>query len=165
MVLGKKTADPWSRRVLRVSMGASLRLPIAQADDMLPAIQALQTAKFCCLATVLDDTAVPLTNLWDNASPAAPSPLRRGCKSRSNREQGEGKQQSELMLDLPPKRPPRLAIFFGSEGHGLDAEVVAACDVQATIPMAPGVDSLNVATAAAIFLYELQVGAASRAAP
>ena len=50
----------------------------------------------------------------------------------------------------------RAAVAFGHEGEGLTAPAVAACDYQARIPMAPGVDSLNVASAAAIALYELR---------
>lgn len=45
-------------------------------------------------------------------------------------------------------------IVFGSEGNGLSPEVLAACDEAVAVPMANGVDSLNVAAAAAVFLYE-----------
>ncbi len=45
-------------------------------------------------------------------------------------------------------------LVFGSEGYGISAEVLAACDQSVAIPMAPGVDSLNVGSAAAVFLYE-----------
>lgn len=45
-------------------------------------------------------------------------------------------------------------IVFGSEGYGLSPAVLAACDEAAAIPMAPTVDSLNVGSAAAVFLYE-----------
>lgn len=45
-------------------------------------------------------------------------------------------------------------IVFGSEGNGLAREVLAACDEAVAIPMADGVDSLNVAAAAAVFLFE-----------
>jgi tRNA G18 (ribose-2'-O)-methylase SpoU len=45
-------------------------------------------------------------------------------------------------------------LVFGSEGHGLRAEVVAVCDEAGTVPMAGGVDSLNVGSAAAVCLYE-----------
>ncbi len=55
----------------------------------------------------------------------------------------------------PRTRPDRLAIVFGSEGHGIPRDVVTACDRRVTIPMPSGVDSLNVAVAAGIFLYEL----------
>jgi len=45
-------------------------------------------------------------------------------------------------------------VVFGSEGNGLSPEVLAACDEAVAVPMAHGVDSLNVAAAAAVFLYE-----------
>jgi tRNA G18 (ribose-2'-O)-methylase SpoU len=53
-------------------------------------------------------------------------------------------------------RPPRIALLFGAEGPGLSAAARAACDHRVTIPMSPHADSLNVATAAAIFLYSLR---------
>ena len=45
-------------------------------------------------------------------------------------------------------------IVVGSEGNGISPAVLDACDEAVAIPMANGVDSLNVANAAAIFLYE-----------
>jgi 23S rRNA (guanosine2251-2'-O)-methyltransferase len=51
--------------------------------------------------------------------------------------------------------PPRPALVVGGEGTGLRQLVRRTCDFTATIPMAPGVDSLNVAVAAGIALYEL----------
>jgi tRNA G18 (ribose-2'-O)-methylase SpoU len=45
-------------------------------------------------------------------------------------------------------------MVFGSEGYGISPEVLAACDDAAVVPMPPLVDSLNVASAAAVFLYE-----------
>ena len=47
-------------------------------------------------------------------------------------------------------------VVLGSEGLGLSPAVLAACSVAAAIPMPSGVDSLNVASAAAVFLYEVQ---------
>jgi tRNA G18 (ribose-2'-O)-methylase SpoU len=46
-------------------------------------------------------------------------------------------------------------VVFGSEGHGISQEVLAACDEAVAIPMANDVDSLNVSAAAAVFLYEV----------
>jgi tRNA G18 (ribose-2'-O)-methylase SpoU len=46
-------------------------------------------------------------------------------------------------------------VVFGSEGHGISPQVLAACDESVAIPMANGVDSLNVSAAAAVFLYEV----------
>jgi tRNA G18 (ribose-2'-O)-methylase SpoU len=47
------------------------------------------------------------------------------------------------------------AMVLGHEGDGLTAAALDACEFRARIPMATGVDSLNVATAAAIGFYEL----------
>ena len=48
-----------------------------------------------------------------------------------------------------------VALVLGHEGDGLSSAALNACTHLARIPMAPGVDSLNVATAAAIALYEV----------
>jgi tRNA G18 (ribose-2'-O)-methylase SpoU len=45
-------------------------------------------------------------------------------------------------------------IILGSEGHGISQSVLALCDDAVAIPMPPTVDSLNVGSAAAVFLYE-----------
>jgi tRNA G18 (ribose-2'-O)-methylase SpoU len=46
--------------------------------------------------------------------------------------------------------PDRWAVLLGAEGPGLSSAALAAADVRVRIPMASGVDSLNVATAAAV---------------
>lgn len=51
--------------------------------------------------------------------------------------------------------PDRWALAVGSEGEGLGTAVLGAADIRLRIPMAAGVDSLNVATAAAVALYAL----------
>jgi tRNA G18 (ribose-2'-O)-methylase SpoU len=45
-------------------------------------------------------------------------------------------------------------VVFGSEGNGIAPGVLEACDESVAIPMVSGVDSLNVGSAAAVFLYE-----------
>ena len=47
----------------------------------------------------------------------------------------------------------RVALLLGAEGPGLSAAALAAADRRLRIPIAPGVDSLNVATAAAIAFH------------
>ena len=49
----------------------------------------------------------------------------------------------------------KVAVVFGSEGHGLTTRTLAACDRVVRIPMSHGVDSLNVAASAAVTLYAL----------
>jgi tRNA G18 (ribose-2'-O)-methylase SpoU len=51
--------------------------------------------------------------------------------------------------------PPRWAVLLGAEGPGLSAAALRAADVAVRIPMAGGVDSLNVATAAAVAFAHL----------
>lgn len=51
---------------------------------------------------------------------------------------------------------PRLAIIMGTEGDGLPKEAIRGADYTVMIPMAHGVDSLNVASAAAIAFWQLR---------
>ncbi len=62
-------------------------------------------------------------------------------------------------LDYLAAAPPeRLALVLGTEGDGLSSSAAEAADVRVRIPMAGGVDSLNVAAAAAVAFYALRVG-------
>ena len=117
ILAGPRCPDPLSRRVLRVSMGSALAIPIIIAED-LPAevIHLRETLGFHTLATVVDPDA--------------------------------------LLLEAY-HRPDRLALFLGSEGHGLEPEWLECCETILTIPMRPGAESLNVAVAAGILLYHL----------
>lgn len=118
LLLGRECADPFSRRVLRVSMGSSLYLPIRESADLASDLTTLRDEfQFELVATVLDPAATPLGAF---------------------------------------QRPRRMALLLGSEGHGLDAESVALCTQRITLPMRAGIDSLNVAIAAAVFLYHLE---------
>jgi tRNA G18 (ribose-2'-O)-methylase SpoU len=118
ILLGSDCADPFSRRVLRVSMGSVMFLPVRESPDLVADVVALREQHgFDVLATVLDENATPLA-------------------------------------EVP--RPKRLALVLGSEGHGLDARWLELCPRQITLPMQSGIDSLNVAIAAAVFLYHFQ---------
>lgn len=57
------------------------------------------------------------------------------------------------LRDVVP--PDRWAVLLGAEGPGLSDAALAAADVRVRIPMAEGVDSLNVATAAAVAFAHL----------
>jgi len=48
----------------------------------------------------------------------------------------------------------RVTFVLGSEREGLPESLAAACDARASIPLAPGAESLNVALAAGIALWE-----------
>jgi TrmH family RNA methyltransferase len=72
-------------------------------------------------------------------------------------------------VDAPPRDRPLVALdpeggpladlpadavlAFGTERHGLSAALLERADARATIPMRPGVSSLNLATAVAVALY------------
>lgn len=115
LLLGPHAADPFSRRVARVSMGTLFRLPIRVADNLAEDLTALAADHgYTRVATVLDPAATPL-------------PL--------------------------AQRPPRLALLFGSEGHGLDEETLRLCDRRVTLAMHRDTDSLNVGSSTGIFLY------------
>jgi len=60
------------------------------------------------------------------------------------------------LAELAPGAP--VSYVLGAEREGLPDDIVAACDEQATIRLAPGAESLNVAVAGAIALYEHRRG-------
>lgn len=53
------------------------------------------------------------------------------------------------------KQEPKLAIIMGTEGDGLPQQTIDKADYTVRIPMAHGVDSLNVAAASAVAFWEL----------
>ena len=58
--------------------------------------------------------------------------------------------------DLAVNQPDRLAMVFGTEGDGLSRLAVKGADLVVKIPMAGGVDSLNVASASAVAMWALR---------
>ena len=61
-----------------------------------------------------------------------------------------------VCIDDPRLRAEeKLAIVLGTEGDGLAQQTIAGCDYTVRIPMAHGVDSLNVAAASAVAFWEL----------
>jgi tRNA G18 (ribose-2'-O)-methylase SpoU len=68
--------------------------------------------------------------------------------------------------DLRALRPAdRVAVVLGTEGDGLTEAALARCSERVRIPMAPGVDSLNVAAASAVVLYAVGPGTAGSPGP
>lgn len=64
-------------------------------------------------------------------------------------------KDSLSVTDPRLKTAEKLAIIFGNEGEGLAEDTINACDYTVCIPMAHGVDSLNVAAASAVAFWEL----------
>ena len=59
---------------------------------------------------------------------------------------------ADYIYDINLKKPT--ALVMGSEGKGISPSVLDLCDIQAKIPMAGAIGSLNVSVAAAVFMYE-----------
>jgi tRNA G18 (ribose-2'-O)-methylase SpoU len=117
-VLAGPGPGQWTRRTVRVSMGAVWRIPVWRADD-----------------------PWGLLTAWKAAEPAAEivaAALVPGAE------------------DAHAWRPaPRCALVMGPEDTGLAADALARCDRAVAIPMASGMDSLNVAAAGAILMFRM----------
>ncbi|MDP1831436.1 MAG: RNA methyltransferase [Geothrix sp.] len=111
----------WSRRTVRVSMGAVWRIPVWRVEDPWG----------------------PLAD-WKASDPASEiiaAALAPGAE------------------DARSWRPaPRCALVMGPEDTGLDEGQLARCDRAVAIPMASGMDSLNVAAAGAILMFQMGGG-------
>jgi tRNA G18 (ribose-2'-O)-methylase SpoU len=119
VLLGRRCPDPLSRRVLRVSMGTALRLPVIEPADLRGEVDRLRAGfGLVAAATVTAPDAEP----------------------------------SDAFASA---RPERLALVLGSESAGLDPRWVARCDRRVTIPMRAGADSLNLAVATGILLFQV----------
>lgn len=120
--LGPRSCDPFGRRALRCSMGATLALPLYFLNGP-AALDGLRREGWDVAAAALEEGA------------GAPA----GLRGRS-----------------------RLALVLGNERSGLGPAWRAACAEAAAVPQAlgaaDGVDSLNVAAAAAILLWEGRPG-------
>lgn len=68
------------------------------------------------------------------------------------------KEDSVGIDDPALNREEKLAIVLGTEGDGLATDTIADCDYTVMIPMAHGVDSLNVAAAGAVAFWQLGRG-------
>jgi tRNA G18 (ribose-2'-O)-methylase SpoU len=134
LIVGETTTSPFLRRAVRNSMGTIFQLPTV---ELRPA-----------------GRGKAMQHL-----PEALRELRaRGVRCLAAHPHTEKKflWQADFRGDC--------CLVFGSEGNGLSPAVLAACDEAVAVPMAAGVDSLNVAAAAAVFLYEAARQRGGRAA-
>lgn len=124
LLVGETSSSPFLRRAVRNSMGAIFQLPVVELQ-----IEAGEGA-----ARTLPEALQELRLQGIRCVAAHPHTERRFLS------------QAELTGDC--------CLVFGSEGSGISPAVLAACDEAVAVPMANGVDSLNVGAAAAVFLYE-----------
>ena len=130
VLLDPTCADPLYRRAVRVSMGHVLHVPFARARSWPGALEEVRAAGFLVAAL----------------APHAQAP---GVPSGSLADVG-------ARVTLAGARG--VAFLLGAEGPGLGAPARAAADLVVSIPMAGGVDSLNVAVAAAVAFYGVGAG-------
>lgn len=125
ILFGNGCADPLFRRVVRVSMGHVLRTPFAHLAGSYTTWQRSLSE--------LRDAGFHLVSL-------TPDPT--------------AEHLADALITPTGVPHPRVALLVGAEGPGLTEHAMRATDVRARIPMAPGTDSLNLATSAAIAFYE-----------
>lgn len=123
------TADPISPKALRAAMGATFRHPVVAFDD----------AAFIAWARKQGVT------LWAAAVDGVPLP-------RALPPRGRGKGEGGAVADGP------IAVIVGNEGAGIRPQLNAVAAQRVAIPLAQGAESLNVAVAAGILLYEVTRG-------
>jgi tRNA G18 (ribose-2'-O)-methylase SpoU len=129
VLLDATCADPLYRRSVRVSVGHVLHMPFARVMPWPAGLAVLRAAGFVIAALAPASTVA-------TGTPAL--------------------SLAELKVRISgPGRPAGVAVLLGAEGPGLTAAALAASDVVVSISMANGVDSLNVATAAAVAFHAL----------
>ncbi len=130
VLLTPRACDPLSRRVARVSMGSVFQIPWAR----IPAPENPGSNWLAVLQDQLDAAAMTTCALALT-------------------------DQSISIEDPRLKETPKLALIVGTEGTGLQKETIQNAHWVAKIPMTSGIDSLNVATAGAIALWETRLRA------
>jgi len=131
LLVGETCSSPYLRRSVRNSMGAIFQLPVWEVK--------IANAE---ARTRRDDP--PRFALARTLRELRARGVR--CLAAHPRAGGKILSQADFSRDC--------CVVFGSEGEGLSRDVLDACDEALAIPMANGVDSLNVGAAAAVFLYE-----------
>jgi tRNA G18 (ribose-2'-O)-methylase SpoU len=129
VLLDSTCADPLYRQSVRVSVGHVLHMPFARLVPWPSGLDRVRAAGFVLAALAPHPAAgsrVPTASLAD-------------LKARMS----------------SPGHPVGVALLLGAEGPGLTATALAASDVVVRISMAHEVDSLNVATAAAVAFHAL----------
>lgn len=128
VLLDPTCADPLYRRSVRVSMGHVLHVPFARLTPWPSGLDRLRAVGFVVVALAPH----PRSGAIPHTTLAGLRDLRASAAG--------------------------VALLLGAEGPGLSVAAEAAADVVVTIPMADGVDSINVATTTAVALHALVHG-------
>ena len=147
--------DPFYRRAVRVSMGTVFQVPWARigedaADWPQKGVERLHALGFRTAAMALTDNSVRIDDAQLAAEPRLAIVLGFRTAAMALTDNSVRIDDAQLAAE------PRLAIVLGTEGDGLSPRTIAACDYTVKIPMAHGVDSLNVAAASAVAFWQLR---------
>jgi tRNA G18 (ribose-2'-O)-methylase SpoU len=130
LIVGETCCSPFLRRTVRNSMGAIFKLPVFEVGSSRCDNRTAQRAVPTLVQTLRELRAHGVR-----------------CIAAHPHTDKKVLSQADFTGDC--------CVVFGSEGHGISQEVLAACDEAVAILMANEVDSLNVSAAAAVFLYEV----------
>lgn len=138
-----RCSDPFYRRAIRVGMGTVLQVPWTRSGDWDTLGPQLHEAGFHIAALALSPDAVSLRDFV------------REFRGDGGAGDGAGDVEGDVAdgAAAGAGRPRKLALVLGAEGDGLTGSALAAADTIVTIPMAHGIDSLNVAAASAVALW------------
>jgi TrmH family RNA methyltransferase len=141
VALGPGCADPHSPKAVRASMGAIFSVALARARDVseLPGERVALVADAPEVLRRSGSWLLALAGEADGAGPDAPS-------ASDASDASDGARAGE-------DTPGALTLLVGAERDGLPADLVAACERSARIPIAT--ESLNAAMAATVALYEV----------
>ncbi len=142
VLLDGTCADPLYRRSVRVSMGHVLHVPFARFGSWPDGLDRVRSAGFVVAA------------LAPQGPPGGDAAHLRLSELAAHVSSGPG--QPPAAASGRRRAPVGVALLLGAEGPGLSAGALAAADLVVSIPMADGVDSLNVATAAAVAFHSLR---------
>lgn len=130
ILLGPGCANPYYRKTIRSSMGNVFSIPICSVD--LNTLETLDRQSAKVIAAALTEKAIKPQEL----------------KFAFSRQTSENSPALDYCSNS-------VILLLGNEGYGLPTEVLALTDIQVCIPMAAGSDSLNVAVAGGILMYEI----------
>jgi tRNA G18 (ribose-2'-O)-methylase SpoU len=139
LIVGETCSSPFLRRAVRNSMGTIFQLPVYQVRNRRGEISEPHHADGSRKRR--DD---PVPTLAETLRALRSHGVR--CIAAHPHTEKKTLAQTDFTGDV--------CLVLGSEGHGISRSVLEACDEAVAIPMANGVDSLNVGAAAAVFLYE-----------
>lgn len=141
VLLGERSCDPFNRKALRASMGAAFRLRLFEAD---PSALSLCAANgIPVYAAALEDGAVAV---------GSPIGALSGAPSGAFDVALGGGIRPDAALQ---RRSGSFVLVLGNEYSGIPADWRLMCSKALMIPVGPDVDSLNVAIAGSILMWEL----------